>query len=133
MNAITTKIEIVKTLGYSGNNSGKAWLARIEGTDGHFGFRRDFVETSAVDKAAMMKVRRNRKGCWTESADCGPGVYESQDYNCGHRWMIITESGEMILTTEDRVKAMCRLMDDARDLEHTEPTVAEMLAATESL
>lgn len=123
-------ITIQRCIGYSGNNSQKQWLAEVLGTCPTYGYRREFIQTSTDDVAGMLKVKRKRKGTWTETADVGPGLYESQDYGCGHRYMYVTDAGDVVRLTEARFAAMARLMTERSD-EDNQYTAAEAYAATE--
>lgn len=74
--AITFQIE--KSVGYRGNKAAKTWVALITGTDNTYIFRREFMETEAVDREEMFRARRIGKGSWVEAVACDVGLYEIQ-------------------------------------------------------
>ena len=115
----TVTVRIEKALGYSGNRSGKSYIARIVGTDKQYIFSREFVDTEPTDKAEMFTARRKRKGAWTEAAALEPGLYEISRY--GERTYIIVwlKDGvtQKFSTDVERATRLALAMDDGASFE----------------
>lgn len=103
-------------IGYSGKSGGKAYLARITGIDGEYGFARDFVEASKVERDHFGRARYTR----TYTYELSPGLYEEQSQ--GERCLLIVwvkpdgKIGRCVIPRE-RVEAMCQLMDAGSSFE----------------
>ena len=131
----TITFQIRKSVGYSGKNSAKTWIAKIVGTSKDYIFDREFIDTDAIDKNEMFTARRKRKGSWTEAAACECGLYEINDGADDRRYRVVwMKDGEAKLTEidADRATRMAILMDDGQTCEEalqaTMPPKAEVLA-----
>lgn len=116
----TVTVTISKSIGYSGKSGGKAYIAKIVGTSEQYIFDREFIDTECVDKNEMFRIRRKRKGSWTEAAALEPGLYErkSCDGKAGFSVVWIKDGEAKRFTiTEDRAIAMACMMDDGDSFE----------------
>jgi hypothetical protein len=135
----TVTFTISKSVGYSGKNSAKTWIAKIVGTDKQYIFCREFVDTECTDKKEMFDARRKRKGSWTEAAACEVGLYEINAGADDRRYRVVwVKDGKttFMKIDEDRALRMSILMDDGMDCEEAriatkaQPKDAEVAAAT---
>jgi hypothetical protein len=112
------EFEIEKSVGY--RTTSKSWIARIIGTDKTYIFSREFLETEPKDKAEMFKCRRKGKGTWTETAECGVGLYEITNNNSRiYRIVYETENGiKSIKINGDRATKIALLLDEGATLEN---------------
>ena len=119
--AETVTITITKSIGYSGKNSGKSYLAKIGGTDLKYIFSREFVGTDCTDKVEMFTARRKRKGTWTEAAALEPGLYERS--SLGERSYLIVWMQDGVAkwgnVDEDRALRISILRDEGQTYEES--------------
>lgn len=93
MDHVTLKVECA--CGYAGKRGRhRAYIARITGSSDGYIFAREFLETTAEDRAAMMTARRKGRGTWTEVAAVGLGIYEIQHSDGTRGYRIVRPASE---------------------------------------
>ena len=117
----TVTFQVSKSVGYSGKNSAKTWIAKIEGTSEEYIFDREFIDTECTDKKEMFDARRKRKGSWTEAAACDVGLYEINAGADDRRYRVVWVKDDGVVTfmkiDADRATRMAILMDDGMSSE----------------
>lgn len=122
------KISIQKSKGYSGKMAayGKAYVARITGLSGEYGFERAFEQ----GKADSTDPFRKSKCTWNEVYDLGAGLFEIFEGGEKTYKIIWIKDGAGAHKTIDtsRAREMARLMDDGHTYEEarlaTKPVTA---------
>ena len=107
----TTTIRQRRGVGYAGHLGQRAYLARITGTDPHYGLQREFLSADRVERDHFGRSRY----IVTLSYEVGHGLYEEQSE--GDRRILMAWSrrdGSVTWTSissDARIAAMLRLMD----------------------
>ena len=122
------KFEIQKSKGYSGKMAAyaKAYVARITGLSGEYGFERAFEQ----GKADSSDPFRKAKCTWNEVYDLGIGLYEVLEGGEKTYKIVWMKDGASTYRTVDisRAREMARLMDDGNTYEEarlaTKPVTA---------
>jgi len=119
----TTTIRQRRGVGYAGHLGQRAYLARITGTDPHYGLQREFLSADRVERdhfgwriiSAVWGPTVRSRYIVTLSYEVGPGLYEEQSE--GDRRILMAWSrrdGSVTWTSissDARIAAMLRLMD----------------------
>ena len=102
--------------GYAGKKGVKPYIARITGTDGNDGLRREFLDADRVERAHF---NRNRTMI-TFTYDLTPGLYEVKENGETTLIGVYTKETGGLATwkvREDRLVAMLALMDAGASFE----------------
>ena len=111
----TTTITQRKGIGYRGKLGQKAYMARINGSDSHYGLDRTFLDADSVSRDRWNRA----KYVLTLSYDLTPGLYEEQSENDRRIIMVYaTEDGGLAWTDEisdTRISAIVKRLDAGDD------------------
>lgn len=101
--------------GYSGKLGNKCWIARITGSDSHYGLSRDFLEPVSVEREHFNRARTIVEFSYELEVD---GLYELSAE--GDRWFAMCfadkDTGELKTSqvSDARVKAWIAALDDGK-------------------
>lgn len=100
--------------GYSGKLGNKCWIARITGTDSHYGLSREFLDPTSVEREYFNRPRTIIEFSYELEVD---GLYELSAE--GDRWFAMcyaTADGEIktAKVSDARVKVWTAALDEGK-------------------
>lgn len=128
----TVRLSIEKAKGYSGIRSRASYIARIDGVDDEYKFRREFLKADHIDWGDSQLYRRP-KGVWREFYDVAPGLYEVQQYGERRYKIVFIKNGKTGALTIDALRARAIASEMSKGRQFEDARIATMPAQQKTI